>query len=72
MALPDLGDDTWVDTAVAVEGGVLLIVSGEILSQQFYLGTIDGGFVPVDGPARGTTTLCGSTPPARAVTVWRR
>ena len=53
VALPDLGDDTWVDTAVAVEGGVLLIVSGEILSQQFYLGTIDGGFVPVDGPALG-------------------
>lgn len=53
VTLPDLDDDTWVDTPVAVEDGVLLIVSGEILGQQFYVGTIDGGFVPVDGPALG-------------------
>lgn len=54
VALPDLGDDAWVDTAVAVEGGVLLVASNEWLGrQQFHLGTIDGGFAPVDGPVLG-------------------
>lgn len=48
--LPALGDDDWLDSAVAVENGVLLTLSsGE--GQRFFVGAADGsGFSEVDGP----------------------
>ncbi|MEO0494401.1 MAG: hypothetical protein AAF081_13415 [Actinomycetota bacterium] len=57
VALPDFGDDVWVDSAIGVDGGILLVVTGDFRGQRFYLGTSDGGFVPVDGPDLGETYI---------------
>ncbi|MEM8705770.1 MAG: hypothetical protein AAGE98_04890 [Actinomycetota bacterium] len=58
VPLPDLGDTGWIDSAVAVEDGILLTASGASPGQRFFLGAADGsGFVEVDGPDVGDQYL---------------